>query len=302
MPKITNPYVLDVLRNPYFDHHAVMHLSRERFRVPDGEPETLFLPEFATNHSHSPEPATGHSHSPEPATNDSHSMIETGQPGSGLEFLQMHHEMVRVFRFLLEHHDPPVPLFASWAGGRWGAGNAKPDPNWYYPLLWDLDDFDKLPHEIVGMFNVTDPDFLKSVFDGVKSRIANANCNRLTEPNGAIDDLGRFIERGVDLSSDPPQRPNGSGFHNTLHEYLAAREGWAAQGAEMNQLRNSMYNDYFWSLHLWIDGQYGRLLEKCGKPFNTTGLDPARTDLATHPGKHDTHPGMPAQMTGMSMA
>ena len=76
-------------------------------------------------------------------------------------------------------------------------------------------------------------------------------------------------------------KPNGSGFHETIHEYLASREGRAAQGAEMNKLTNSRFNDYFWSMHLWIDGQYGRLLENARQPFDTSALDPKTLDMCT---------------------
>ncbi|HMC62236.1 MAG TPA: hypothetical protein VKJ01_23780, partial [Candidatus Solibacter sp.] len=87
--------------------------------------------------------------------------------------------------------------------------------------------------------------------------------------DGPVDMLGRFIERGVEEGP-----PNGEGFHNTIHEYLGAREGKSATGAEMNKLRNSLYNEYFWSLHLWIDGQYGRLLENLGGKFETSPQAP----------------------------
>ena len=48
----------------------------------------------------------------------------------------------------------------------------------------------------------------------------------------------------------------------------------SAAGAEMNKLRKSLFNDYFWSLHLWIDGQYGRLLENLGQRFETGAQAP----------------------------
>ena len=72
-----------------------------------------------------------------------------------------------------------------------------------------------------------------------------------------------------------------NGFHDTMHAYLAAREGKAAQGAEMNKLNDSRFNDYFWSLHLWVDSQYGRLLEKLRQTFDTTPLDPRTQDMCT---------------------
>jgi hypothetical protein len=264
---------LDVLGNTYFDHHAAMHLSRERLTRPEGKPLPLFLPEAVAEHS------MAH-------------MIEAGKEGSGIQFLQMHHEMVRVFRFLLKHHDPPVQFPIAWAQGQWQAEKADMNKSTYLPaVLWDLDHFECLPQEIVGTFNVTAPHYLQDVFKGVRDRVCNSDCGRL---KAAIDELGRFIERGVDLKANPDAEVKGQGFHNTLHEYLAAREGLAARGAEMNQLRASMFNDYFWSMHLWIDAQYGRLLERGGEKFNITGLDPDRTDLGTHP-------GAPAPMTGMSM-
>jgi hypothetical protein len=278
MPKIINPDVLHVLEDPYFDHHAAMHLSRERLTLPDGEKLKLFLPDCACDDC---------------MTMDG--MIEAGQPGSGLEFLQMHHEMIRVFRFLIEHHDPPLGFPITWAGDQWQKEAGKSD-SIYVPAFWDLDDPAGLPHEIVGMFNVTDPTYLRKVFDGVRERVRKADS---ANPKEAIDALGRFIERGITLGDGKYRTSDGSGIHNTLHEYLGAREGKAAQGAEMNKLRNSMFNDYFWSLHLWIDGHYGRLLKQLGQPFNTDGLDPASLDLCTHSGPHGEMTGM--SMTGMSM-
>jgi len=277
MPKIINPDVLHVLEDPYFDHHAAMHLSRERLTMPDGEKLQLFLPDCACDDC---------------MTMDA--MIPAGEPGSGLEFLQMHHEMVRVFRFLIEHHDPPILFFVDWAGDRWQTG--KSNGSFYLPALWDLDNPEGLPHEIVGMFGVTDPTYLRKVFDGINQRVDKPAS---TDYKDAIDALGRFVERGVTLREGSRQTADGSGFHNTLHEYLGAREGKAAQGAEMNKLRNSMFNDYFWSLHLWIDGHYGRLLTRFKQPFNTDGLDPASLDLATHAGSHGEMTGM--SMPGMSM-
>jgi hypothetical protein len=271
MPKITNPRVLDVLRNPYFDHHAAMHLSREPLTMPDGTKEELFLPESAADGSHS-----------------KHKMIEVGLKGSGREFLEMHHEMIRVFRHLLKHHNPPV--------GWLGKSDATADPGWYSPALWDLKKPELLPHEIVAMFSAT-PDYLNDVFKGVEDRTRKVDG---VDFKDAVDELGQFIERGQDLRTNTYQEHKGTGFHNTLHEYLAARERRAAQGAEMNKLRNSMYNDYFWSLHLWIDRQYERLFQSYGKAkeFITDGLDPDMMD----PDQHVTHMGKGAEMPGMSMS
>ncbi|MBZ5625883.1 MAG: hypothetical protein LAQ69_45420 [Acidobacteriia bacterium] len=273
MPKITNAKVLAILQDPYFDHHVAMHLGRERLVLPNGDPEPLFLPSSSCD--------------------DCAHMTEVGKPGSGREFLQMHHEMIRVFRFLLEHHD--LKFFANWEDGAWHQ-EGDPGGESYAPLLWNLDDPGSLPHEIVGMLNVTDPDFLGKVFAGVKDRTGrnpnfNVDCRTLDD---AVDKLGMFIERGIDRKANPNQVPDGSGFHNTMHEFLASREGKAAQGAEMNKLRNSMFNDYFWSLHLWIDGQYGRLLEHCGQGFNSSGLDPMNAGMLTHGNPH-------GKATGMSM-
>jgi hypothetical protein len=270
MPKITNPEVLKVLRGAYFDHHAAMHLSRERFTRADGTKEELFLPESTADGSHS-----------------MHKMKEVGTPGSGREFLEMHHEMIRVFRYLLEHHN----LKVGWVG----KGNATADPGWYSPALWDLKKPELLPREIVGMFSAA-PDYLKDVFKGVEDRTRKVDG---VDFNDAVDELGQFIERGQDLRTSTYQEHKGSGFHNTLHEYIAAHEGRSAQGAEMNKLRNSMYNDYFWSLHLWIDRQYARLFQSYGKEkeFIIDGLDPDTMD----PDQHVTHMGKGAEMSGMGM-
>ena len=146
MPKIANPKIIEILQNPYFDHHAVMHLARERLILPNGRREKLFLPG--------------------PPCDECDTMIEAGKPGSGAEFLQMHHEMLRVFRFLLEKND--IPLRAYWKDGEWydpGPGSAG-----YAPQLWNLDRFDLLPYEITGMFSSTDPDYLRDTFAGVQRR------------------------------------------------------------------------------------------------------------------------------------
>ena len=216
-----------------------------------------------------------------------HSMKEAGEPGSGRQLLEMHHEMIRVFRFMLSHSDPPLQFLADWPSDpkepdrKWSR-TADPDSDAAYaPELWDLDDPYKLPHEIVGMLKVTDPDYLGLVFDGVK-RLVEPNDKKV---NDAVDDLGRFIEQGVKTGE-----PDGSGFHETMHEFLAAREGRAAQGAEMNKLNNSRFNDYFWSLHLWIDAQYGRLLEKRGLKFDTSELDPKTLDICTGKAMDQTMP------------
>ena len=79
-----------------------------------------------------------------------------------------------------------------------------------------------------------------------------------------------------------------------MHEFLAAREGRAAQEAEMNKLNYSRFNDYFWSLHLWIDGQYGRLLEKRKLEFVTSELDPKKLDICTGKDAHHSMPEMSA--------
>jgi hypothetical protein len=271
MPRIANPEVLKILEHPYFDHHVSMHLGRERLIVPGRDPEPLFLPDASCK--------------------DCAHMTEVGKPGSGKEFLQMHHEMIRVFRFLLEQQG--MELLACWQNGYWHSVR-EPDKEYYAPSLWDLDECHNLPREITGMFIVTDPEFLGLVFDGVRKlngRQPTIDCGKIDD---CVDNLGRFIERGIDRSTYPEQPVDGSGFHNTIHEFLAAREGKSASGAEMNRLRNSMFNDHFWSLHLWIDGQYGRLLERCGKEFNTEGLSPDHTDMMTHSDPH----GM---ATGMSM-
>jgi hypothetical protein len=267
MPRIDRQEVLEVLQNHYFDHHTAMHLSRERVDVydPEGNPPGITkLP-----------PLLDPSHKCE----DCKDMIVEGNPGSGRELLVMHHDMIRVLRYLLqekgvrfgadwEHsHEQGRPSRSQWV--RHGDGQ-----DCYTPAaLWDLDNPKELPPEIRSLFSYADPDYLRDVFAEVKKRVevhdAGGSGEDANRNDGPVDTLGRFIERGVEKGV-----PRGEGFHNTIHEYLGAREGRSATGAEMNKLRNSMFNDHFWSLHLWIDGQYGRLLENLGEEFETSPQAP----------------------------
>jgi hypothetical protein len=290
MPKIANPDVIEILKDHYFVQHTAMHLSRGRVTLPDGKTKLrLILPPCVCGDCSKDgkmagpgkaSPMAGMSGAM--ADDGSGGMIEAGEKGSGRQLLEMHHQMIRVLRFLLEHHQPPLRFLAEWRDSKW-CPVSDPDDSGYAPQFWNLDDPGSLPHEIVGMFLITDPDYLDLVFAGVK---------RLIEPNNAkvddaVDELGRFIEQGV--KSGPP---DGSGFHDTMHAYLAAREGRAAQGAEMNKLNDSRFNDYFWSLHLWIDSQYGRLLERRGQVFDTSALDPKTLDMCTAAAAGGKAPGM----------
>jgi hypothetical protein len=229
MPKISDPRVLQVLTDKYFDHHAAMHLCREGL-IPNPEDKCPCCDE----------------------------MKPVGESGSGKEFLDMHNEMIRVFHFLLD-------------------GDKEKPPVSYTPVKWDLDDYNKLPGEIINLFSQTAPNYLAEVFDGVYKRI---QASTLATAAAAIDDLGQFIEH-------PAKQPDvrGAGFHDTLHDYLGSKEGGFAKGAEMNKLRAAMYNDYFWSLHDWIDGQYQRISAKCTQPFSSKPLDPTSTDCMTSPKK-----------------
>jgi hypothetical protein len=302
MPTITNPKVFEILQNPYFDQHAAMHLARERLTLPDGKTKLpLILPpclcDACRDHGSQSDAAkppvkgdatmTGMADNGKQGAADGAgmpggmagdmSMIESGLPGSGKQLLEMHHQMIRVFRFLLGHSNPPLRFLADWSTDpndperKW-CRTAIPDEGDYAPELWDLDDPGKLPHEIIGMLKVTDPEYLGLAFSGVKRLVETYDGT----VNDAVDALGIFIEHGVKEGE-----PNGSGFHETIHEFLAAREGRAAVGAEMNKLNNARFNDYFWSLHLWIDAQYGRLLERRGQSFDTAELDPKTVDMCT---------------------
>jgi hypothetical protein len=266
MPKIEQEEVLDVLRNPYFAHHVAMHLSRERVDVYDPDlRKVISVPPLLD---------------PRYQCEGCKPMIPAGDPGSGREFLLMHHDMIRVFRFLLDKrgirfgakwkhdHEHGKPSCSKWIRDCDG-------PNCYAPeALWNLDDLKELPTEIRALFSFADKNYLREVFAGVKERVeVNAAREKGDDPyrdDGPVDELGKFIEQRVNAG----EPPNGRGFHNTIHEYLGSREGVSATGAEMNKLRNSLFNDYFWSLHLWIDGQYGRLLENLGVPFDTSALAP----------------------------
>jgi len=258
--------VAAVLTDEYFDHHTAMHLAREFVLLSDGRKRPLL-----------PDPN---------CCPDCMGMVLIGEKDSGTQFLQMHHEMIRVFRCLLERQGVGL-------GAYWNACELKWDPKDpsgkfttnYEPELWDLENYRQLPREIVGMLNVTDDRFLCLAFSTVQT-LTRAASNL----NTAIDKLGNFIERGVNQRNR--EIVNGSGFHNTMHDYLASREGKAAQGAEMNKLDRSRFNDYFWSLHLWIDAQYGRLLKRSGQDFNTTALCPENTEMFTHDEAHGPASGM----------
>jgi hypothetical protein len=293
MPTITNQNVIKILQHPYFHQHTAMHLARERVTLPDGTKLPLILPPCLCDNCRDDGARSDVAKPPAKAKAvmaggmtvtgmpngmvGDMIMIEAGLPGSGRQLLEMHHEMIRVFRFLQSHNKPPLRFLAEWPTDpnqperKWSQP-ADPAGSGYAPQLWDLDNPDNLPHEVVGMLQVTDPEYLGLVFSGVKRLVETKDGT----VNDAVDALGRFIEQGV---KTPP--PDGSGFHETMHEYLAAREGRAAQGAEMNKLNNARFNDYFWSLHLWIDAHYGRLLEKRGQLFDTTELDPATLDVCT---------------------
>jgi hypothetical protein len=237
MPKINDPKVLEILQNGYFDHHAAMHLCREGL-IPNPKDKCACCDK----------------------------MIRVGTKGSGKEFLDMHHEMIRVFKFLLDK-----------------AGVT------YSPVQWDLDDYTKLPAEVINLFSVTGSRYLEYAFDGVHKRIQAPTPEAASD---AIDDLGQFIEHA---SKDP--RVRGAGFHDTLHDYLGSKEGGFAKGAEMNKLRASMFNDYFWELHYWIDAQYQRISERWKRRFDSDPLNPKSTDCTT--AKKTTSNGAMSHATGM---
>src|SRR5260370_4256978 len=91
MPRTDQQAVLDVLHNQYFDRHVAMHLSRERVEVydPDRQPPAIVSVPPLLDPRHKCE--------------DCQKMIEAGKPGSGRELLVMHHDMIRVLRYLLLH-------------------------------------------------------------------------------------------------------------------------------------------------------------------------------------------------------
>ncbi len=281
MPKIIDSQIISILETPYFDHHAAMHLTRERQTIPAGFDRELLPDDVTVERSKDGQLKVPLilPHSACDDCNDMEQMTEVGEPGSGIEFLQMHHEMIRVFRFLLNQKGLVfLPDYHDTAGPSLPTG----------PVLWDLDDPDRLPHEIKSIFSVTDPDYLRLVFCGVGRLTQRDPVLSLEGRDGAIDRLGRFIERGV-AEGEPI---DGSGFHDTMHEFIAAHERKAAQGAEMNKLNKARFNDYFWSLHLWIESQYERLVRAYGAEFDTDPLDPETLDMFTHAGSHGEMPDM----------
>src|SRR5450432_579273 len=166
MPKITNPTVVEILQNPYFDQHVAMHLARERLTLPDGTKLPLILPPCMCDNCRAKGKKAGAAMPPAKAgagmpggmadtvmpDGTVAGMIEAGQPGSGKQLLEMHHEMIRVLRFLLEQNDPPMKFLCEWSAGPNGqyqwTGTVDAGDG-YGPQLWDLDNPDNLPHEIV---------------------------------------------------------------------------------------------------------------------------------------------------------
>ena len=177
-------------------------------------------------------------------------MIQAGEPGSGEQFLEMHDEMVRVLLFL--------------------SGIKPKQREW--PLDWPMDDVDKMPDEIRSLFQRVRPGYLNQVFEEVKKRSSSRNAD--------IDKLGIFIERRNG-------EKDGSGFHNTFHDYVGSWEGDFAKGAEMNKLGPSMHNRYFWSLHFWIDAHYRRAL--AGGKNNIAVPEPLNPKDAMCTARHKSH-------------
>jgi hypothetical protein len=220
MPKIKADTVLKIIDHKVFAAHVAMHLAREGLILPP-----LFKNKFKN-------------------------MKAVDEQGSGKQFLDMHHDLLRGFRYLLDKENSQ-----------------------YLDLLpkWNTDNPLKLPDEIHNLFrNTNRPDYLTLVFEGVKKRVRLDPGKTFTK---AADDLGRFIEKGDD------NKTPGSGFHDTLHQYLGSMEGGFAKGAEMNKLRESMNNDYFWQLHTWIDAQYVALALKYSKQLPVEALAPQKLKM-----------------------
>src|SRR5947209_8931758 len=141
-------------------------------------------------------------------------MIEADKAGSGREFLNINHDMIRVFDYLL--NQAGINFGVKWdakygkpSGSKW-VRNGDGRPCYVPEALWNLDDPEDLPQEIRALFSYADSHYLKEVFAGVKARVEYPHMY-----DDPVDELGRFIERGV--KSGPP---GAGGFNTAIQDYL----------------------------------------------------------------------------------
>jgi hypothetical protein len=146
--------------------------------------------------------------------------IPIDRPGSGEQFLTMHHGMLKDFRLIVTGVGADLAEYAPWTN---------------VPK-----DIAAALHKLAG-----DDGYLQAALDEIE---------RLVESPSA-DDLGSFIE-----STDTvrPGRP-GYNLHQRLHVVIGTMEKELLDTEwDMTYAGNAHRNAHFYRLHGWIDGFYAR--------------------------------------------
>ncbi|MBP6822498.1 MAG: hypothetical protein KA368_13195 [Acidobacteria bacterium] len=160
------------------------------------------------------------------------------EAGSGEQFLRFHRDMVRVFRWIVEHTPGPQFLYTPWP---------------------------QLPDWLAEIFETKVPGFLQSAYQEI-DRLA---------VEGTADQLGGFIE--ATLMNIHPQRNIHNYTHREIADYEARRFGSTHPGlvdASMRRLDTAPHNEHFWGLHGWIDGVFARWQVAHGETVNQEPLHP----------------------------
>jgi hypothetical protein len=167
-------------------------------------------------------------------------------PGSGEQFLEFHRDMLRQFKWMVIH--TPVPGYV-------------------------FDEWQVLPPWLAGRFVPGDLEGFTAALPGY-----------IAGPS--VDLLGSYIE------STPRGTAPFHGVHNMCHALIAAAESEMHPGderrrdASMVEFSEAPHNEYFWSLHSWIDGMYAAWQVQHGVPVD---VSPKK------PGHH--HHGAPVRIT-----
>jgi len=166
--------------------------------------------------------------------------------GSGEQFLEFHRQMLREFKWIVADTKEPDFYFDEW----------KAIPDWVAKYF--------------------DPGFLDGFAQALPAYIDGPS----------VDALGAFVE------STPRGIARFHGVHNACHGKIDMAESILhprcerLNDASMLELKEAPHNEYFWSLHSWIDGIYAAWQVKHGVPVE---------DSPKQPGGH--HPAMDVRMT-----
>ncbi len=164
----------------------------------------------------------------------------TDEPGAGIDFLDMHRQMIgRVNMMLVQAADPDWPAVEGWTDIP--ADNT--DPDWPVPDIpgsstdpWSWEQL----QSVAGIGSSRDPQRITQMMD-FASTVRDPNV--LTIPAVSIDVLGSAIEGQI---------------HNWMHMFFAMTppvdtRSMDIQNDWLGQPFSSHVNPYFWKLHGWID-------------------------------------------------